>query len=99
MMPPDHCGARRRCRWKRYDRMEFEAQQITNVLPFGTDENDPRIKEFERGPDQWRLLLRVDTDDSLQMMWEDGGLLYFWIREDDAQKGDFSKVWMFLQSG
>ena len=29
-------------------------------------------------------LLQIDTDDSLDMMWADGGLLYFWIREEDA---------------
>jgi uncharacterized protein YwqG len=80
------------------DGMELEAQLITNgVTSF--DRRDPRINELAPGADQWRLLLQIDTDDGLNMHWEDGGLLYFWIREQDAVKGDFSRVWMFLQSG
>lgn len=80
------------------DGMELDAQLITNgVNPL--DFRDPRRREFAAGADQWHLLLQVDTDDGLDMMWEDGGLLYFWIREPDAAKGDFSKVWLLLQSG
>lgn len=80
------------------DGMELDAQLITNgVNP--QDYRDPRRREFSAGADQWRLLLQVDTDDALNMMWEDGGLLYFWIHEEDAAKGDFGKVWLFLQSG
>jgi uncharacterized protein YwqG len=66
------------------DAMEAEAQRTSNL---------------GGGAEQWRLLLQIDTDDALRMMWQDGGLLYFWIREEDAAHGDFSKVWLFLQSG
>ena len=30
-------------------------------------------------------------------MWGDCGMLYFWVREEDARKADFSRVWMVLQ--
>lgn len=46
----------------------------------------------------WRLLLQLDTDDDAGMMWCDVGTLYFWIREQDARAGDFSNIWMILQS-
>ncbi len=29
----------------------------------------------------------------------DAGLLYFWIREQDARRRDFDKVWLILQCG
>ncbi len=38
----------------------------------------PAVGSLRQAPIR-RLLLQVDTDDGLGMMWEDGGLLYFWI--------------------
>ncbi|MBN9697074.1 MAG: DUF1963 domain-containing protein, partial [Zoogloea sp.] len=46
---------------------------------------------------EWRLLLQLDSDPRTDMMWADGGKLYFWIREADLEKRDFSKVWMTMQ--
>jgi uncharacterized protein YwqG len=65
----------------------------------GMESEARRTSNLGGGAEQWRLLLQIDTDDALRMMWQDGGLLYFWIREEDAAHGDFSKVWLFLQSG
>jgi uncharacterized protein YwqG len=83
------------------DQMELQAQLLSQGAFVGSPEGwrDPRIKELSRGYERWRLLLQIDTDDELNMMWEDGGLLYFWIREQDAAGGDFSAAWTFLQSG
>lgn len=50
-------------------------------------------------PGDWKLLLQIDSDEDLEMMWGDCGLLYFWIRKQDAMAKDFSKVWMHSQCG
>lgn len=81
------------------DEMELECQLVTNGLYCGdsTGYLDPRAKQLEAGAKEWKLLLQVDTDDNASMMWGDCGRLYFWIRESDLAKRDFTNVWMVLQ--
>ncbi|WP_340643694.1 YwqG family protein [Phenylobacterium sp.] len=69
------------------DDMEAECENIARRLGHGGGD-----------PADWRLLLQLDTDEDVGMMWYDVGSLYFWIREQDARAGDFSKVWVILQS-
>jgi uncharacterized protein YwqG len=47
----------------------------------------------------WRVLLQLDSDSNAEMMWADGGCLYFWIREDDLRRRRFDDCWMIMQSG
>ena len=54
---------------------------------------------MEAGAKDWRLLLQMDSDDDLDVMWGDAGILYFWIQADEARRGDFSNAWMILQCG
>ena len=49
------------------------------------------------GEKDWRLLLQVDTDEQLGLMWGDCGLIYFWIREQDAAARRFDRAWVILQ--
>jgi hypothetical protein len=46
---------------------------------------------------RWRLLLQLDSDRRMRTNWTDGGLLYFFIPEEDARVGDFSRVWLQTQ--
>jgi uncharacterized protein YwqG len=48
-------------------------------------------------PEEWKLLLQLDSDDSLDWMWGDVGKLYFMTKESDARQRDFSKAWCVLQ--
>lgn len=68
------------------DSMEAECHDIAK-----------RLGRRGGGAADWRLLLQLDTDDEAGMMWGDVGTLYFWIREQDARAGDFSKTWTILQ--
>lgn len=69
------------------DEMEGECEDVAQ-----------RLGQRVSAPADWRLLLQLDTDEAADMMWCDVGSLYFWIRERDARVGDFSRVWMILQS-
>jgi uncharacterized protein YwqG len=81
------------------DGMELECQLATNGIYLGGPEGyqDPRRAALEASAKDWKLLLQLDTDDDTGWMWGDVGTLYFWIREQDAARADFSKVWMVFQ--
>lgn len=81
------------------DDMALEAQLASHGIYCGdaSGYQDPRAKALEEGARDWRLLLQFDTDDDLDLMWGDAGMLYFWVREDAARCGDFSDAWAILQ--
>lgn len=81
------------------DSMELECQLASNGLYCGnsTGYDDPRAKALSEGAAEWRLLMQVDSDEDVGMMWGDGGCLYFWIREQDLALQNFENVWVVLQ--
>lgn len=81
------------------DDMERECQFASNGINVGGPEGyaSPEAKALEAGAADWVLLLQLDTDDDIGMMWGDVGTLYFWIREQDLKAGEFSRCWMVLQ--
>lgn len=82
------------------DGMELEAHLASNGVYMGGPESysDERIAALEPGAVDWRLLLQVDSDDAAGIRWGDTGSLYVWVREQDARAGNFSRVWIIVQS-
>ena len=81
------------------DAMELECQLASGGLYVGDPSGyaDIRAKALESGARDWRLLLQMDSDDDLGVMWGDAGIIYFWIRENDARAGRFDQAWLILQ--
>lgn len=81
--------------------MQLEAQLVSNGLYCGnaTGYQDPRRKALESGADDWILLLQLDSEDTVGLMWGDVGMLYYWIRKQDLVEARFDRVWMALQCG
>lgn len=79
--------------------MELECQLASNGLDVGGPEGyrDPRADALRSGAADWRLLLQLDSDRELGVMWGDLGMLYFWVREEDARRAHFDDVWVVLQ--
>lgn len=81
------------------DTMEDECQLVSGGVycgnPQGYESEEAEVLRQETN--DWRLLFQIDSDDDIDLMWGDSGLLYFWIRERDAQRQDFSKVWTIMQ--
>ena len=49
------------------------------------------------GAADWRLLLQVDSDDAVDIMWGDVGRLYYWIQRDRLAEGAWYQCWLILQ--
>lgn len=83
------------------DSMEVECQMAANGVYMGGGGGPPidpaRFKALEPGAKDWRLLFQLDSDEDAGIMWGDCGMLYFWIREEDARALNFSNTWLVLQ--
>lgn len=81
------------------DQMEVECQLASHGIPVGDPSGylGPAAEELKLGAAEWRLLLQLDSDDQLDLMWGDGGKIYFWVPEAAARRGDFTATWLILQ--
>lgn len=74
--------------------VEYEVAQaaLDNAVPHG----DPRLDAEAR---RWELLLQVDSDDDLDMMWGDVGTLYWMARPEDLARDDLTDISFTWQCG
>jgi uncharacterized protein YwqG len=81
------------------DDMELECQLVTNGLYLGDNSGyrDPRAAALTPGAKDWALLFQFDTDDELDVMWGDIGIIYFWVERHEAAQGRFGNSWVVLQ--
>ena len=81
------------------DNMEEECQLVSGGVYCGDSEGfkSEQAKLLRQQPNDWRLLLQFASDNDIQAMWGEMGMVYFWVRESEARQADFSNVWMILQ--
>jgi uncharacterized protein YwqG len=81
------------------DQMEVECQLASHGIAVGDPSGyiGPAADALKPGAAEWRLLLQLDSDDQLDLMWGDGGKIYFWVPEAAARRGDFTGAWLILQ--
>lgn len=77
--------------------MKKECELVSNG--YDKDVSEEIEKKAEINKDNWILLLQLDSiyDEDIDLMFGDGGRLYFWIKKDDLKKKKFDNVWMILQ--
>jgi uncharacterized protein YwqG len=80
------------------DSMEDECQLVTGGVYCGNSDgySSQKAKDLRSQANDWKLLLQFDSDDDVGM-WGDSGMLYFWVKESEAKKQNFSNAWMILQ--
>jgi uncharacterized protein YwqG len=74
------------------DCMRVVCERISRGLPAYDDKQGPVPPEMEKASKDWRLLVQIDSDGDLDWNWGDGGMLYVFIRREDARRGDFSQT-------
>jgi uncharacterized protein YwqG len=81
------------------DEMELDCAMLSNGIstttPIGY--RDSNIKEIKKSAKHWKLLLQLDSDDSLGWSWGDTGRIFFFVREQDANDKNFESTWLKLQ--
>ena len=78
------------------EQMALSCERLRRGLdPYSGEEPASAILRASKA---WRLLLQIDSDPALKMNWGDGGMLYVFIREQDARAGDFAKTVTLYQT-
>ncbi len=84
-------------------RMEPECELIGKGYYLGNEWNkipqEVRDEAEQTSQEKWQLLFQLDTveSDDFQLMFDDCGRLYFWIRKEDLANRRFDRVWLILQ--
>jgi uncharacterized protein YwqG len=81
------------------DGMELESQLASHGVYCGDERfnTDSRVPSLTPDAVTWRLLLQFDSEDDLDVMWGDAGIIYYWVEADAARVGRFENAWLILQ--
>jgi len=79
--------------------MELECQLVSNGVYCGGPEGyvKENVDKWGAGVDDWRLLFQVDSDENMNVVWGDVGIVYFWIRKQDLANKNFENIWTIMQ--
>lgn len=84
--------------------MEEECESVTRGYRRGCTEDYNKIPDGEKldikeKAKDWVLLFQMGTieTDHYELMFGDGGHIYFWIKKEDLANRNFDKIWMILQ--
>ena len=79
------------------DDLEVVSELASGGTYCGDGISTERGKELAPDAREWRLLLQLTSDETVDFMWGDAGNLYFMIKESDARAGRFERTWLQLQ--
>jgi uncharacterized protein YwqG len=79
--------------------IQEQCQLVTHGIDCGGADyySDPRTAGLLPGAGDWRLLLQIDTDDGIDMMWGDVGRIYFSMHKDMLAQRAWDQAWAVLQ--
>lgn len=73
----------------------YTSDEVWNGGKFPKEE----LAKIEENANEWTLLFQLDTveHEGFELMFGDGGRIYFYIRKDDLKAKRFDRVWLILQ--
>lgn len=85
--------------------MTMECEFVSRGYDLGNGWGDvsPEDRKYaeQTSRENWRLLFQLDIveseEDDFELMFGDGGMLYFYIRKEDLLTRRFDRVWLILQ--
>lgn len=79
--------------------MELECEYVTHNINCGFPNGHRLGKEqgLHKNAARWNLLMQVDSNEDIGMMWGDAGRLYLWITDEDLAERKFENTWLMLQ--
>lgn len=79
--------------------MELECELVSQKLYCGDSSGyiEGHARGLDKNTNRWNLLLQVDSNEDLGMMWGDDGRLYVWITDEDLEAKNFNASWVILQ--
>ena len=79
--------------------MEEQCAAITKGFIGGIDSPKKYREEVIKDSKNWILLFQMDAIkvDDYELMFEDYGHIYFWIKKEDLKNKNFDNVWLILQ--
>jgi len=83
------------------DCMELECELVSHNLYCGNSSgyDEGHARGLDKNAGRWSLLLQVESNEDLGMMWGDLGRLYVWITDEDLRTKNFAASWVILQCG
>lgn len=81
--------------------MELECEYVANQIYCGNSEGYylAKARGLDKNAARWTLLMQVESNEDIGMMWGDVGRLYLWITNEDLAARNFEKSWLILQCG
>ncbi|MDD6799961.1 MAG: YwqG family protein [Firmicutes bacterium] len=79
--------------------MELECELVSSGLYCGDSSGyiEGKKKGMDKNAHRWRLLLQIESNEEIGMIWEDCGMLYLWIPEEELSAKNFDASWLILQ--
>ncbi len=84
--------------------MEEECEMVTRGYSSGSPEDYQKVSQEEKQDireksKDWRLLFQMGTVsvEDYELMFDDCGYIYFWIRKEDLLARRFDRIWLILQ--